>query len=360
MTSSAITYQTFTDLADHEEVVDGVRKALRDIEDYDGVAALSEAFVRGVSEPRVHRHVVALSGDEVVGVLGIDTDLVVELGVVPSRRHQGVATRMFEVLRDSLGVEGAIEVWAHGDGAAAQWFVERLDARRTRELLKMSVACAPGSSRAEEFQRGEAKARRVCEEQGIEVLTYSEALEWFGQDAVDSEWVRVNNEAFAWHPEQGGWDVERLRSARDTGWFDPDGVLMAWYFDENAGMDRVGVEKRQQDGGAHAELGGESADGGVYRCVGFHWTKFAVDQREKGAGVRVGEVYVVCLADEARGRRLGSMITLLGLGSLVRQGAGEIELYVEGNNAPAVSTYNKLGFQVVHTDVVYRGLLLDG
>ena len=120
--------------------------------------------------------------------------------------------------------------------------------------------------------------------------------------------------------------MHHLRTEKDTGWFDPEGVLMLW-------IDDVSPE-----------------------CVGFHWTKIPLAERENEEGKRVGEVYVVCLADAARGKKLG---TRHASGDEVAHGSGsgEIELYVEGDNAPAVSTYGKLGFSVVHTDVVYRGQL---
>ncbi|WP_426716972.1 mycothiol synthase [Corynebacterium auriscanis] len=319
--------EVFTDLPTDPELVEKIEEVLDRVTESDGVAPLGEAFLRGLREDRGHTHVVAFEEGEVVGVLAIDSDRVVELAVLPSRRHAGIATRLFQALKQSAGFSGVVDVWAHGDGSEAQRFVATLDARRTRELLKMAVSCPPGSPRANEFAMMAERARKSLTGSGIKVLSYAEASEKFGVDHVDEEWVRVNNEAFAWHPEQGGWSVEHLRREKDTGWFDPDGVLMLWIDDENP------------------------------ECMGFHWTKIPLAEREKDEGQRVGEVYVVCLADAARGRKLGGPVTLVGMDYLMDRGVGEIELYVEGDNAPAVSTYGKLGFSVVHTDVVYRGQL---
>ena len=36
--------------------------------------------------------------------------------------------------------------------------------------------------------------------------------------------VRVNNLAFAWHPEQGGWTQGTLESHYTEDWFDADGL----------------------------------------------------------------------------------------------------------------------------------------
>ncbi|MCX2163562.1 mycothiol synthase [Corynebacterium auriscanis] len=319
--------EVFTDLPTDPELVEKIEEVLDRVTESDGVAPLGEAFLRGLREDRGHTHVVAFEEGEVVGVLAIDSDRVVELAVLPSRRHAGIATRLFQALKQAAGFSGVVDVWAHGDGSEAQRFVATLDARRTRELLKMAVSCPPGSPRANEFAMMAERARKSLTGSGIKVLSYAEASEKLGVDYVDEEWVRVNNEAFAWHPEQGGWSVEHLRREKDTGWFDPDGVLMLWIDDENP------------------------------ECMGFHWTKIPLAEREKDEGQRVGEVYVVCLADAARGRKLGGPVTLVGMDYLMDRGVGEIELYVEGDNAPAVSTYGKLGFSVVHTDVVYRGQL---
>ncbi|MDN6325648.1 MAG: hypothetical protein L0J70_09620 [Corynebacterium sp.] len=45
------------------------------------------------------------------------------------------------------------------------------------------------------------------------------------------------------------------------------------------------------------------------------------------------------------------------MGYLIDGGAQAVDLYVEGDNAPAVATYRRLGFEVVHRDVVYRGMV---
>lgn len=319
--------KVFTYLPANPELVDKIEGVLDQVTQSDGVAPLGEAFLRGLREDRGHAHVLAYDGEEVVGVLAIDSDRVVELAVLPSRRHAGIATRLFQALKEDAGFSGVVDVWAHGDGSEAQRFVATLDARRTRELLKMAVDCPPGSPRANEFSKLAERAQERLSEHSITVLSYADATEKFGVEAVDEEWVRVNNEAFAWHPEQGGWSVDHLRKEKDTAWFDPEGVLMLWIDDENP------------------------------ECMGFHWTKIPLAERDKEEGERTGEVYVVCLADAARGKKLGGPVTLVGMKWLMERGVGEIELYVEGDNAPAVSTYGKLGFSVVHTDVVYRGQL---
>lgn len=340
------TYSAYEDLNDSQAAVDAVLGLLEEVERQDGVAPLGEAFIRGITHDQGHRHIIAIDGEipadspdpaaepqaKIVGILAIDeadSNRTAEVAVLPSRRHSGIAAELFKQAAHQLKLKGPIDVWAHGDLASAQSFVANLDARRTRELLKMAVDIPLNSLRREQFEEEGRAGRRRITELGFEVLNYPESVDRYGQERVDEEWVRVNNEAFAWHPEQGGWDVNRLKEARDTDWFDPAGVLFLW--------------------------GPGEAEGD--QCLGFHWTKIPSEEHVKEEGERAGEVYVVCLADTARGKGLGGPITMVGVAHLLSEGVGVVELYVEGDNAPAVATYRKLGFEVVHTDVVYRGIL---
>lgn len=356
-------FQAYENLHSRPDAVAALHALLEEVEDGDGVAALSEAFLKGIDADQGHRHIVAVEagdadgadgsdaeegtdllsqpGAKAVGVLALDGEVsssetgenpTAEMAVTPGERRKGVARGMLAAAKEEFGLTGPLDVWAHGDLPPAQAMAETAGARRTRELHKMAVDVSEGTERGQQFRTEATEAAKNIEAQNLTVLTYPEAVERFGQELVDEEWVRVNNEAFAWHPEQGGWDVDRLADARDTDWFDPAGVLMVWSCGED-----------------------EDADGP--HCAGFHWTKIPTEEQEKQEGTRAGEVYVVCLADEARGKGLGPAITMLGIGDLMGRGVGTVELYVEGDNAPAVATYQKLGFEIVHTDVVYRGEL---
>lgn len=82
--------------------------------------------------------------------------------------------------------------------------------------------------------------------------------------------------------------------------------------------------------------------------VGFHWTKV-----EHG----VGEVYVVGVDPAAQGRRLGAVLTLIGLHHLAERlsesSKPTVMLYTEADNTAAVKTYEGLGFTVSNVDVAY-------
>ena len=137
------------------------------------------------------------------------------------------------------------------------------------------------------------------------------------RDGDADEVVRVNAAAFAHHPEQGAMDADNLAERMAEPWFDPAGLLVA-------------------------------PDGD--RLRGFHWTK----QHSPS----LGEVYVVGIDPAAQGQGLGKLLTLAGLHHLGDRGVAEVLLYVESDNAPAITVYSKLGFSHAEADthVMYRRL----
>jgi mycothiol synthase len=71
-------------------------------------------------------------------------------------------------------------------------------------------------------------------------------------------------------------------------------------------------------------------------------------------------VYVVATNPKAAGRGLGTVLTAAGLRHLATQGVDEVILYVDGDNDPAISVYEGLGFTTVRTEVQYRGTTRQG
>lgn len=156
--------------------------------------------------------------------------------------------------------------------------------------------------------------------------------------ADEAEFLRVNNAAFDWHPEQGGWDADQVKLREAEPWFDPAGFLLA--------VDAHG------------------------RLLGFHWTKVHGHDRNgrdrngndgtgrDGKGRRsehepIGEVYVLGVDPAARGMRLGAALTLGGLRHLRDRGLREVMLYVEADNRAAIRVYRDLGFTHWNVDVSY-------
>ncbi|BBX20234.1 mycothiol synthase [Mycolicibacterium duvalii] len=285
-------------------LTDSARQQIRDViaaaEVADGVAPVGEQVLRELNLDRT-RHLVATGDGAVSGYLNLapaadDAPPMAELVVHPAARRRGVGAAM---IRAALAAGGpATRFWAHGDLEPARATASALELVAVRELLQMRrpLADLPATPAAA----------------GVTMRTYAGPSD-------DAELLRVNNAAFAWHPEQGGWTDDDVAERRSEPWFDPAGLFLA--FDDASG-----------------------------RLLGFHWTKQHSDQ--------LGEVYVVGVDPAAQGRGLGAALTLTGLHHLARQLSGSgaeaaVMLYVEADNTAAVKTYRRLGFEVSNTDVAY-------
>lgn len=122
--------------------------------------------------------------------------------------------------------------------------------------------------------------------------------------------LEVNNQAFAGHPEHGGWTPEVLAQRMAQPWFDPNDLMVARF--------------------------GE-------RLVGFCWVKRESADR--------GEIYLVAVEAKAQGRGLGRALVVNALEAISDSGGKEAFLYVDSTNEKALSLYRDLGFSLDHTDV---------
>ena len=278
------------------------------------------------------RHLLARAGDapdaDVVGyaqISGTGADATAELVVHPDHRRRGIGA---DLVRAVLGREPAVAVWAPGALPGAVALAEGLGMTRTRELLRMRRRAADGPALPE---------RRPVE--GVEFGTLAEAVSeggdrWPGLDAR-AEFLRVNNAAFHWHPEQGGWTPAQLDERLAVDWVDTGAIFLA--------VDTA-ADTATAAGAATA------AAGAAPRLAGFHWTKTVA---EPGEPVE-GEVYVVAVDPADQGRGLGGVLTSIGVEHLEGPvGAESVVLYVEGDNRPAIRTYEKLGFAIELVDVTY-------
>lgn len=144
-----------------------------------------------------------------------------------------------------------------------------------------------------------------------------------GED--EDAWLAVNNAAFDWHPEQGGWTVADVHAREQEPWFDADGFLV-----------------HERDG----------------RMAGFCWTKIHPADAESGAPA-LGEIYVIAAHPDFHGQGLGRALTVAGLQHLAASTTVGM-LYVDADNAAAVRLYRSLGFDVHHTDRAYVGDVAPG
>lgn len=143
----------------------------------------------------------------------------------------------------------------------------------------------------------------------------------FRADDLDA-FLLVNNRAFQWHPEQGGWTRAEVEARQGEPWYDPDGFLVH-------------------------EAGG--------RILAFCWTKVHVEHDPP-----LGEIYVIGVDPDVHGRGLGRALTLAGLTWLHRRGLATGMLYVEGDNVAALRTYERIGFTIHHTNRAFRRAISAG
>lgn len=200
-----------------------------------------------------------------------------------------------ELLRSVLGElphDAAVTWWTHDPHTAGP--------------LADTVGLVPG--------RALLQMRRPLPLPESETSDQGMALRTFRVGTDEAAWLEVNNAAFQWHAEQGGWDLEVIAQRELEPWFDPRGFLL-----------------HERDG----------------RLAAFCWTKV-----HPGTPV-VGEIYVIAVHPDFHGLGLGRALTVAGLRSLFAAGATEGMLYVDAGNHAAVHLYEALGFDTAHTDQAY-------
>ncbi|MDQ1437682.1 MAG: mycothiol synthase [Acidimicrobiaceae bacterium] len=218
-----------------------------------------------------------------------------EFVVDPHHRDDGCPIG-HDLVRSALGVVaseggGHVHLWVSKPAPDDDAIAQANGLRRGRDLLQM---------------------RRPLPVEGAAVELDTRPFV-VGQD--EDDWLVVNNRAFAWHPEQGGWSRETLARRQAEPWFDPAGFLLF-------------------------EVGG--------RLAGYCWTKVHADHDPP-----LGEIYVIATDPDFQGQGLGRKLVLAGLAHLAAKGVAVGMLYVDASNTAAVGLYESLGFTVDHVDRAY-------
>ena len=273
---------------------DAVRDLVAEARRADGVAPVGDQVLRELADRRSEHLLVTEADESLVGYLNL-TSGTAELVVRPGSRRRGIGTAMVRAALDRGG--SGIRIWAHGTLPAARSLADALDLRAVRELIQM---------------------RRTLRDIPERTVPQGISVRGYRGPGDNAELLRVNNAAFSWHPEQGGWTHSDIAARAGEPWFDPDGLFLA-------------------------------VDDATGALLGFHWTKVHADD--------TGEVYVLGVDPTARGGGLGRALTLVGLhhlaGRLRHLEEPVVMLYVESDNDAAIRTYQALGFTVTAVDTAY-------
>jgi mycothiol synthase len=244
---------------------------------------------------RGDRELIAIGEDAAAIVTATEGEFVVD----PDARGRGLGTTLLE----QLLARGVRLFWAHGDHPAARALAASHDLTAARELLHLvgavSIATPP--------------AGRVAAAKPGVVGTSRDALESFVVGRDEDEWVALNAATFAHHPEQGSVTKADVHELETEDWFRADNFLI---------LRRAG------------------------RMIGYCWLKVEGDR---------GEFYVVGVDPDHQGEHLGAILFDAGLARLAVLGIRDAHLYVEADNAPALSLYRSRGFAQDSIDIQYLG-----
>lgn len=152
-----------------------------------------------------------------------------------------------------------------------------------------------------------------------------------GQD--EDLFLSANREVFRALPDQKRWTRSDLAIRMKEDWFDPAGFFL--FFESDSPKD----------------------------LAAFHWTKIHGQPRRVNvaqvparshAHDAFGEIYVLGVNPKYQGRGLGHAAALVGLHHLADKGLDSAILYVDSNNAAAVTLYEKLGFSQLSKDILFK------
>jgi mycothiol synthase len=214
---------------------------------------------------------------------------------------------------EAEGVQAALlqKALEHADGGAAHelrlWIMK---ATETDDATAASLGFTPERDLLQMRVPLPLAAETVASARPVTTRPFEE-----GRD--EAEWLRINNAAFADHPEQGGWTLHDVEERAEADWFDPRGFLVA-----------------------------DAPDGDG--LLGSCWTK--IHRHDEPV---LGEIYVISVDPARHSQGWGRSLTVAGLQWMAAQGVTVGMLYTTASNTAAVRLYESLGFTVDHVDRSY-------
>jgi mycothiol synthase len=289
---------------------ESVLSLIKAAHDFDGTPAIAEHVLLHLRHggDKSDSHLVIEENKEVIAYAHLDTtDLVagpsVEAVVHPQHRGKGLGLL---ILKEAIKICGKkTRIWSHGDLPAAKAIAASLKLERLWSNLLMS--------------------RSLGE---IQPVTSKYSIRTFIPSLDNQAFLALNNKVFADYPDQGAWSEDDLKVRLNEDWFQKEGFFVA----EDMG-----------------------------ELIGFCWTKIHGAQTHSHSGgdddhghEALGEIYVLAVNPDYKGKGVGRDLTITGLNYLKYQGLNNVMLYVGVENKPAFNLYKSLGFNEFGSDVMYR------
>jgi mycothiol synthase len=264
----------------------------------DGHDALGDAIWRDLDAPGADSVGFLIDGRAYVHVARAGSHWMAGTIRLPDARDRATTSTLLDAAVTHVGTHGGgrLECWVFGATDADERSFGAAGFVAKRALFEMRVALPlpeeptfPAGTSVRTFERGR----------------------------DESDWLRVNNLAFAGHPEQGAWTPATLEQRMAEPWFDPSLFLLA------------------------------TDDRGL---AGFNWLKLH-DARVPDP--ELGEIYVIGVDPRTQGTGLRRALAIAGLAAVHDRGVGVGMLFVDAENAGALALYRSLGFEVNRTDRAY-------
>ncbi|MEI6648962.1 MAG: mycothiol synthase [Actinomycetes bacterium] len=301
--------QHFTHLDDEHR--SGVLELIAAATDHDGFPPIAEHVLLHLRHggDKADSHIITCDGPRVIGYAHLDaTDEVegpsVEIVIHPDFRNHGYGGAILSKAQEVCGAR--MRLWAHGDSENSKSLATRSGFERIRTVIQM--------------KRSLVEALPI-QESVANIRTFLPTLD-------NQEWVTLNNNIFAKHPDQSGWTLKDLGSRTSESWFDPGGFFIAV---DNETM------------------------------IGFCWTKIhgGHSHTHSGDGKHhdhdpIGEIYIMGVSSSHAGKGLGKSLVIAGLRYMRQNGILNAMLYVDSDNSAALHLYKSLGFVESGRDVLYR------